>query len=157
MFGINSLLEENTQVRNHFRYLNWSIITSPNDISFPTCDAPVVIFEKNNTGFSLVHPDNGLLGKNKGVLFPVSPHKAIVGMPKRTYGYHISADSELSDLIIRSIVANALMFIYSNSENEYISELRPRTVDESEFQKWTDEMNTWFDNYKKTEGPMLRR
>lgn len=32
MFGINSLLEENTQVRNHFRYLNLCFDTIPNKV-----------------------------------------------------------------------------------------------------------------------------
>lgn len=157
LFAIKHVLQEDSELRKYFRNLKWSIITAPEGEDWPSCDNPVVICEISGNTIERALASAGIVGKTRAIIFPVSPKKLLLGMTRRKFPWRMIADDQLFEQIKTVIVNNAFMFVYHNHEDEAIVINRPRVVDEQEYKRVNQEFNTWFDNYKIIEGPLLRR
>ena len=155
LFTISNILSDKSPIKATFRSRKWSVVTSPPGIVWPTCDAPVIITEAGqNERLSIT---SGILGKEKIILFPVSPTKVVIGTQKRVFQWHFIADQFLAKYIKQAIVNNAYMFIYSSIEDSQIIGLRPRIVDKSEFNRLHAELSNWYSMYTQEEAPLLTK
>lgn len=155
LFIIHHILTSDSQVKQAFRAMKWSIVTAPPGVSWPTCDAPVVIAKidsKRNLSVT-----DGIGNRDRVIIFPVSPSKVLWGMHKREFLWRFEADSDLADQIINVIVSNALMYVYSSYDNSELTAVRERTVDKLEFQRLQGQYTNWYSLYKKDEAPLLTR
>ncbi len=157
LFAMKHILGETSIIRKYFGELKWSIISAPEEDSWPTCDNPVVICDLYGKKIVRSNPGNGLGGNTKAILFPISPQKALLAMRTRKYPNRLKADNNLSTMIKTAIVNNALLYVYSNDRDKTIPVIRHRIVDEREFKRLANDFDSWFFNYKEIEGPLLRR
>jgi len=159
LFAITHTLKKHSVLRQFFSELKWSVITAPEGEYWPSCDNPVVICDADiDKGIiSRASGPLGIAGKTKAILFPVSPKKLLLAMSIRKYPWRILADKKMSFMIRKAIINNALMFVYSNQEDEGIMTVRPRVVNESEYKRVKNDFENWFSNYKEIEGPLLKR
>ena len=100
----------------------------------------------------------GLAGKSKAIIFPISPEKMLFAMPKRDYKWLSRVpDMELFHMMRSAVVNNAMLYVYSSTEDGAIPCIRPRIVNKQEFNRIKNDFENWFDMYKETEGPLLNR
>lgn len=155
LHSIRTLLTPGMGVYELFHQMKWKIVTAAEEITWPTCDDPVAIVNVD-TGRKCTIND-GLSGKNRMIIFPISPTRAILGTQKRVFTQHFTADMEFSLRIKQVIINNAFMFIYSNSADEAIQASRERIVDLQEFQRIQNEFSEWYRKYKESEAPFLSK
>lgn len=156
LFAIKHTLKEHSALREYFSNLKWSIITAPEGDCWPSCDNPVVICNVNENVIRRASVSEGVAGRSKAILFPVSPKKVLIATSVRKYTWRLRADKEMSAMIRGAIVNNALMYIYSSREDDMVTNIRPRTVDEAEYKRVKKDFENWFNNYKEIEGPLLQ-
>lgn len=154
LFAIKHSLKDKSSLREYFSGLKWSVITAPEGEVWPSCDNPVVICDIRDGSISRAPKHTGIEGKTKAIIFPISPKKLLLAMSVRKYPWRFQADEELSYMLRKAIVNNALMYIY---RDEKITTIRPRVVDEIEYKRVKDDFENWFNNYKEIEGPLLQR
>ncbi len=157
LFAIKHSLADASALRKYFQNVKWSIITAPNEKYWPCCDNPVVICDIKENVIKKSDTLGGLAGKTKAIVIPISPKKLLLGMSSRKYTWRFQADSEQFEMIRVAIVNNAMLQVYSCIEDESITKIRPRVVDEKEYKRITEEFDHWFDRYKEMEGPLLRK
>lgn len=158
LFEIKQTMEPSSILRRYFQRLRWNIIYAPDGENWPTCDNPVIVCDINNDRIIRSPASNGLAGKNKGILFPVSPKIVLLATTVRSYRWNnIQADETLALMIRKAIVNNAMMYVYSYDEDMRIPLIRNRTVDESEYSRLKNDFDSWFETYKEIEGPLLNR
>lgn len=158
LFQIKHTLEKDSGIRQFFRRLRWSIITAPDGESWPTCDNPVVVCDITGNELKKASASGGLAGKSKAIIFPISPEKMLFAMPKRDYKWLSRVpDMELFHMMRSAVVNNAMLYVYSSTEDGAIPCIRPRIVNKQEFNRIKNDFENWFDMYKETEGPLLNR
>lgn len=157
LFAIKHSLEESSALRKYFQDIKWSIITAPDEEYWPCCDNPVVICDVNGNEIIKSDPLGGIAGKTKAIVIPISPKKVLLGMSSRKYTWRLRADAMQFEMIRKAIVNNAMLQVFSYIEEESITKIRPRVVDEKEYKRVTEEFAHWFDHYKEMEGPLLRK
>ena len=155
LFSIRQALDSNSELREYFQNLKWSVITAPDNEKWPTCDNPVVICDVTEKSVNRVLPASGIVGKTKAIIIPISPRIVLLAMSTRKFKWYLKADSIFAHDIKKAITNNAMMYIYSACEDESIPAIRPRIVDAKEFKRLKDDFDNWFDNYKEIEGPLL--
>lgn len=155
---IKLAMNKDSILRKFIRNLRWNIITAPEGMCWATCDNPVVICDVIGNTIKRAKSINGVKGKNKAILFPVSPKKVLLATINHRYKWHnIQADVELANMIQRAIINNAMMYIYSRDEDATIPLIRPRVIDRDEYKRITNDFDNWFETYKDIEGPLLNR
>ncbi len=157
LFVIKHLLQESSVLRKHFRDLKWSVISAPEGECWITCDNPVVLCNINDNVIKCATLSEGIIGREKAVIFPISPRKVLLAMHSRVYPWRFQADTIMSNMIRTAIIENAMLYVYSNNEDKGVASIRSRTVDEQKYKRIKNDFETWFDNYKEIEGPLLNR
>lgn len=140
-----------------FRNLKWSIVTVSDHIFMPSCDNPVVLCEIKGEKIIRIPPSYGVAGKNKAVIFPVSPTIVLLGTYSRKYAWRFQADECMTEMLRKAIIDNSLMFIYSSYEDYSIPGIKPRLIDSQEYKRYNQQFDTWFEKYRVEEGPLLTR
>ena len=153
LYTINYVLASDSNVKQTFHNMKWSIASAPSGIIWPTCDAPVVIAEFDHKRNMLV--TNGLWGSDRVIIFSISPSKVLLGMHKRKFAWRFEADRNLAEQIKKAIVNNALMYVYSSFADPEIEIIRSRMVNIEEFQRLQNEYHNWYNMYKDDEAPLL--
>ena len=156
LYIISHALSATSPIKSEFRNMKWSIVTAPNGIIWPTCDAPVVItrIDRNRK----LHITNGIAAKDRVIVFPISQTKVLLATHSRAlFTWRFEADNSLAREIKASIVNNALMFIYSSIDDSDIPTIRKRDVNKLEFLRVKDEYTQWYEKYKADEAPMLTK
>ena len=156
LFAMKHTLDKSSPVNTFFHNLKWSVISAPENMLWSCSDNPVVICSIVDGVISISSIKNGIIGKDKAVLFPVSPQKVLIGMQRRMYDWHIKANERLAYEIEKCIVLNAMLYIYSKSKDEIVPQIRPRCVDEEEYKRLNQELSSWYNSYKSIEGPLLK-
>lgn len=110
LFAIQNALKPNSAILTTMRDVKWSIVTSPSNFSFPTSDNPVSIVHENKHGWFEV--TTGISQGNNLIIFPVSPHKILIGKMKNRLDYRFTADTILYQKLNSVIVKNAFLQIY---------------------------------------------
>ena len=155
LFLIDAVMAKDSKVRRLFHEMKWSILTAYKNDSWPTSDTPVVMCEFNN-GILRRLPMNGSLGeKNRAILFPISPQKALIGEWYRTIRWREKTDSALCKSVKKAICDNASYCIYNNKKDPDVEKYRERVVDIDLFKSTKDRFDNWHDNYILYEGPYL--
>lgn len=149
---IEHMLKDGSAFRTAIRELRWSIVSSHEDVIWPTTDDPFVFV--NPRGRNLFHI--GLKSPGSIFVFPISPRKALIAKSDGRFPPRYSATKDESYIIKRWIVENALLSIYSSEEDPEIQIIRPRVVDEKEFRRIQAETSSWYDQYREEEVPLLR-
>ena len=157
LYSMVSSLDECSGVKKHFEKLKWTVVTTPDEYYWPTSDTPVVICKKADGGIKRVSLEHGIDGKDKMVLFPVSPTIVLIGETHRHYLWRIKADLKMADMIREAIVQNAMLDVYSYFEDQTIPLVRPRKADADEYNRVQESLASWHKHYKEFEGPLLRR
>ncbi len=150
---IYGILSFESPIKKEFRSMKWSIITAPPEMTWPTCDTPVIITKRDPKG--MLSLAKGIGYKDRVILFPVSPKKLLLATHKRIFAWEFGADTTLAQQIKAAIVENALMYVYSSSEDASVIAARNRVVDEVEFKSYQTLYSNWFDAYKRDEAPLL--
>lgn len=153
LFSIKNILSENSIVRKAMHELKWSIVTAPSGESWPACDAPVIIQNKNSKNRSVLLKH--IAGIDMIVVFPVSPTISLLGTTKRVLPWRFEADIVLSKQIKISIVGNASLYVYNSWMDPEIQEIRDRTIDKELFVFNCNEYASWYSRYQKDEAPFL--
>ena len=135
-----------------FRSLKWSVVSSVNNVLWPACDNPVIPCEMYGNILYRIHPSSGIQGREKVILFPISPQIALIGVQGKPLPIHLNASTFLSKGIKLAIIQNALMYIYSTIEDPDIPSIRPRTVDIVEYNRIMRDLKQWHNSYMSTEG-----
>lgn len=151
LMAINDSLSQQSSVRNFFRRLKWSRIICHSNYQWPTSDNPFIIV--NPRGFSELY--DGLCDQQNVSMIPISPTILLMSKPKGRFDWKISADESQTKEIIRRIVNNAFLYVYSKEKNDFITSIRPRTVDLEEYNRIKDMFQNWYSNYRIQEGPYL--
>lgn len=148
-------LSPNSEVNKLFHSLKWSIVYACDSLKWPTSDNPFTITKyKKSRGFELIH--NGGVGHKKmTVFFPISPKLLIIGTRNRKYKHCFTADKEFGDIIRQCLIDNAFMYVYSDHEDEYVTNYRSRVVNKELYKRIEIEYNDWYDKYKEIEAPLL--
>ena len=158
LFQIKQTMLKDSVILRYFQNLRWNIITAPDGETWPTCDNPVVICDVDSNMIVRSSYSSGIAGRSKAVLFPLSPKIVLLATTKRSYRWHnIHADKKLADMIRIAIVNNAMMCVYSSTEDQTIPKIRPRIVTKKEYMRIKNEFDSWFDSYKEIEGPLLNK
>ena len=155
LYTIKHVLSSDSPVKQAFRSMKWSIITAPESVTWPTCDAPVVIAAIDRERHLFV--SDGFGNRDRVIIFPISPSKVLWGAHKRDNRWRFVADRDLAEQIKRVIVNNALMYVYSSCDDSEITAMRGRIIDKAGFQKFQNQYFRWYDIYKKDEAPLLSR
>ena len=155
LYVISHTLSSDSVLKREFQSMKWSIVTAPDGVVWPTCDAPIVIARIEQSG-NLICTD-GLGNKDRIVIFPVSPTKVLLATHKRVFTWRFQADEALYRRIKAIIVKNAFMYVYSCFEDPEIPTIRSRFVNEAEFVRLKREYASWYDKYKTDEAPMLTK
>lgn len=155
LYAMLCYLRKESPILSLVRNLKWSIVTLSDTMSLPTCDNPVVLCWIDGDKLFRIPPSYGVKGKNKAILFPVSPTKVLLGTYTRHYKWKIHADECMARMLRKAIVDNSLMFIYSNNKNHDIPMMKPRLIDPQEYKRYTQQFDTWFEKYRAVEGPLL--
>ena len=155
LFAIQVALSTSSGVYNFFHKMKWKIITAYDGITWPTSDNPVVILDIT-TG-RICFNNDGVDGKNKLLILPISPTKAIIGSQIRHFYKNITASKELTLTIKKAIIENASMYIYCDYQDPTIALVRKRVVDLDEFHRLQDEFSMWYDKYQKYEAIYLKK
>lgn len=149
---IEHALMDGSIVRTTMRNLHWSVVSSHQDVVWPTTDDPFVFY--NPQGRNLFNV--GFNTPGSIFVFPISPNKALIAKSKGRFPSRFTATKEDALKIKRLISENALLSIFSSTEDPEIEKLRPRTVDESEFKRIQKETRAWYDLYWEEEVPLLK-
>ncbi len=155
LYSIPLFLRKESALLNYIRNLKWSIVTISENMPIPSCDNPVVLCEIDGDKIVRIPPTTGVAGRNKIILFPISPRIVLLGTYTRKFPWRMQADEHMAEMCRKAIVDNALMYIYSNHEDPIIPILKPRVIDSQEFKRYKDQFDTWFENYREEEGPLL--
>ena len=155
LFAIQVALSSTSCVYNLFHRMKWKIITACDGITWPTSDNPVVIIDVT-TG-KVCFNNDGVDGKNKLLVMPISPRKAIVGSQIKYFYKNTTANRTLSLIIRKAIIENASMYIYCNYQDSTIPAARSRIVDLKEFDRLQNEFSQWYDKYKNDEAIYLKK
>lgn len=155
LFVIKHALELDSSLRKTIHSMKWSVVTAPDSVKWPTCDAPVVIAEINQNGELII---SNKLGQKRGVIiFPVSQKKVLLAAHKRIFDWNYIATNSFACKIKEAIVNNAFMYVYSSIEDPEVSDIRKRIVDAAVFVRLKKEYASWYDAYKADEAPMLTK
>ncbi len=149
---IEHMLKDGSVLRTAIRKLRWSIVSSHEDVIWPTTDDPFVFVNPRGRNLFQV----GLNSPGSVVVFPISPRKALIAKSGGRFPPRFSATKDDSIKIKRWIVENAFLSVYSSEEDPEIQMIRPRVVDEKEFQRIQAETSSWHDVYREEEAPLLR-
>ena len=155
LLSIDALMDKKSLVRKQFHALKWSILTADENDSWPTCDNPVIICDYFDGRVQRVSLKDGLGGKNRAIIFPISPQKALFGEVHRTIRWRETANSVLCKSIKKAICDNAFRYIYSNVADSDVWAFRKRIVDLALFTKVKNEFDNWYENYKLSEEAFL--
>ena len=150
---IKRFLGKNSVVMKWMRGLHWSVIESHPNVSWPTTDTPLVIINPHKQPGSFI----GVGEPGNVFIFPISPSKALIAKNEKRLRYGFKPSYEQSLLIKQAIVNNALLYIYSDHEDNDIVNMRSRIVSESEYKKVHASLDRWHANYLSEEVPLLRR
>jgi len=138
LFGIRHLLGK-TRSMNALLGHKWSILKSPEGISWCTSDNPVIklnFYSPNNYDFK-----GGWGSKGTKLLFPLSPRYMLytkIGERPPLRGTVLSV--EMANIFQKIILEHAHRFIYSAEKNLIVESIRPRTESKSIFD---DEKHQW--------------
>ena len=150
LFAMKHLLTSTCKV---FHQYKWSIITAADEISWPTSDDPVLCIYNNGDGHYSFNGGWGVPGTE--FIMPIGPRKALYTQVGKKYPPRMKLDIHESFLIKKLIVAHAFMYIYSDTADNTIPQLRPRVINLDEFKRINDEYENWYDVYQKNEVPYL--
>ena len=153
LMSIMQLLDKDSIFYQTIHRFKWSIATAPSGFIWPTSDNPVVLAEEKEQGvYSL---SDGIIGKNRFIVFPISPTKILLASEKRRFSFRFEMDIDCANGIKKLIIDNAFRFVFSKYEDDYVVQYRERTEDESLYKEVEEQLNGWYDLYKETEGPYL--
>lgn len=153
LFAIQRELRTGSAMLDAMREMKWSIVTAPENCSWPTSDNPVAVVHIKSNG--QLERSRGIQQGNAMVVFPVSPRKLLIGKPRNRLPYTFQADLPFYHQLKRVILNNAFLQVYSVEKDDEIVDLRRRTVDCKSFNRIHKEFDTWYDSYKVSEVPML--
>lgn len=154
LLSIKSIMSGKSEIKRFFHRMKWSIATAPTGFSFPTSDNPVVFAGKNK------NDDHYYLKQSLNdsyVFFPISPDKMLIGSRKRTFQHRFTMSESLYENIVSLITKNALLYVYSQVENNLIVRARKRVVNQEEYERMYNMFNNMYENYKQLEGPYLTK
>lgn len=130
----------------------WSIITTEEAI--PTSDDPVLCLGKDEDG--KYNYNGAWLKKGTEIICPISPHKALYTQVGVKHECRIHFDKEQSAFLKMLIVNHAFREVYSKYQIKEIVKIRPRIVDEKQFQYDKLVSDSWYRTYVETEGNLLK-
>lgn len=153
LMDMKYFLSEKSVVNRYIHSIKWSIVSSPEDSEWPTCDSPFIIAQYNAAGNFQIVKDG--IGNNNALVFPLSPNKVLLGTRTRKFDWRFTADDIFFNEIKALILNNAYMYVYSREEDDSIPHYRQRVVNEELFKKVMNEYSDWYDKYQEAEAPYL--
>lgn len=147
LFSIRHLLENTSKILLKHK---WTIVKPAKGFKWFTSDNPVV--KLNFTDFQNYDLKGGW-GKKKGnIFFPIGPEHAMfvqIGDKPMQKGTELSVDQTI---FFRKIIAeNAYRMIFSDSFDNEIEKILPRSVDSIQFNQEKAELEKWHDSNKQLE------
>lgn len=148
LFTLRHLMQNSFELRKILRGLNWQFIYPPKEISFPTCDDPVMcVCVKDDLSFYFVD----VFGVPNGeVIFPISPDICLYAqIGNNEEGLRFRSDTDFwifCAFICRFIVEHSYRYVYSSSTLDYVPRFCPRTED---LHAWQAAKEAWEGNHEK--------
>ena len=158
LFFIQYCFLPDSELRKIIHNMKWSIVSSPEGKVWPTCDNPFIIAINNGDGsFQRLIEAEGMINKDRIIVFPLCPSKVLIGTRKRSFTWRINADNDMYEQLKKLIIDNADRYIYSLNEDSEIPLYRRRVENKEQYESVSAEYEGWYENYKKMEGPLLTK
>ena len=121
---------------------DWQVLHTPENISFPTSDDPVICINyRNENDYNF---KGGWGQKSCNILMPLSPRKILFTEIGRTGPYHdLDYSPKFSQLFRRMIIQHAHRYVYADQPQKGMLELNARIVNRDLYEQEKQSMAGW--------------